>query len=195
MSICSKIGHLAQEQRVLLRRTESHHLLDAGPVVPGPVEQHDLTLGGQVLDVALEVPLAPLPVGGRRQRGDPRDARAEVFGDALDRAALAGGVATLEDDDDPRTGGLDPLLQLHQFGLQPEQFGFVDVVGNLAARLLGRMPAPSASSLLTGASYVDDRYCAASSSSSSDSASSAGSTSTSLIASRSALMPKYSMPQ
>jgi hypothetical protein len=37
-------------------------------------------------------------------------------------------------------------------------------------------------------------YCAASSSSSSDSASSAGNISTSLIASRSALMPKYNVP-
>src|SRR6185312_5210560 len=38
-------------------------------------------------------------------------------------------------------------------------------------------------------------YCAASSSSSSDSRSSAGNISTSLMASRSALMPKYNMPQ
>src|SRR6185369_2208854 len=32
-------GRLPQEQRMLLRRTESHHLLDTRPVVPGPVEQ------------------------------------------------------------------------------------------------------------------------------------------------------------
>ena len=96
---------------------ESHHLLHSGAVVPGPVEQHDLTLGGQVGDIALVVPLAPLAVRRRGKRGDPGDARAQVLRDPLDRSALAGGVATLEDDHDAGTGLADPFLQLHQFRL------------------------------------------------------------------------------
>ena len=56
---------------------------------------------GQVLDVALEVPPGALPLGRRRERDDPRLARVEVLGDPLDRRALAGGVAPLEDEDDP----------------------------------------------------------------------------------------------
>ena len=63
---------LLQEAVVLLRRTEAHHLLHAGAVVPGAVEKHDLAFAGQVGDVALVVPLAALPLGGGRQRNDPR---------------------------------------------------------------------------------------------------------------------------
>ena len=64
---------LRQEPVVLLLGAEAHHSFDPGAVVPGPVEQHDLALRGQVLDVALEVPLAPLALGRAGQRGDPGD--------------------------------------------------------------------------------------------------------------------------
>src|SRR2546421_3094704 len=46
-------------------------------------------------------PLGAFPLGGRRQRRDPGDARVEVLGDPLDRAALARRVAALEDDHHP----------------------------------------------------------------------------------------------
>src|ERR1700739_4314667 len=97
---------------MLLRRTKSHDFLYAGAVVPGPVEQHDLCAGGQVGDVALEEPLATLPVRGRGQGCDADDAGAEVFGDPLDRAALAGGVAALENHDNASAGGAGALLGL-----------------------------------------------------------------------------------
>src|SRR6185369_7490866 len=114
-----------QEQRMLLRRTESHHLLDTRPVVPGPVEQDDLTPRRQVRDIALVVPLPALPLGGCRQRGYPRDARAQIFGDALDGPALARGVATFKDDHDPGPGFPGPFLEPHEFGLKAEKFGSV----------------------------------------------------------------------
>ena len=50
---------------------EAHHPFDAGAVVPGPVEQHDLPGRRQVGDVALEVPLALLGLGRLGQRHDP----------------------------------------------------------------------------------------------------------------------------
>jgi hypothetical protein len=88
----------AHEDRVLLVGAEAHDALDAGPVVPGAVEQTISPNVGQVLDVALEV---PLPLGRRRlgQRDHPRRPRVQVLGEPLDRAALAGGVAALEDHD------------------------------------------------------------------------------------------------
>ena len=55
--------------------------------------------GGQMGDVALEVPLADFAFGRRAQGHHAHDARVERFGDALDGAALAGRVATLEDGD------------------------------------------------------------------------------------------------
>ena len=64
-------------------------------------------------------------------------AGAEVFGDPFDRAALARGVAALENHHHAGAGMPHPLLQLHEFGLQPEQFGFVDFVGDLGLRAGG----------------------------------------------------------
>ena len=52
---------------------------------------------GQVGHVALEVPLAALDVGGGRQCDGAGVAVVEVLGQCLDGAALAGGVAALEE--------------------------------------------------------------------------------------------------
>ena len=57
---------------------------------------------------------------------DPGEPGVEVLGDPLDGAALAGGVAALEDDDDALLLGPDPLLDLDQLDLEPEQLGLVD---------------------------------------------------------------------
>ena len=135
MSICSKIGHCRRNRACSCGRAEPHHPFHAGPVVPGAVEQHDLALGRQMLDIALEIPLAAFALAGSRQCGDAHRTGAEVLGDPLDGPALARGVTTFEDHHDPRAGGLDPLLQLDEFGLQPEQLGLVDVVRNLRGRL------------------------------------------------------------
>src|SRR5205823_13801702 len=106
---------------MLFGRAESKDLLDAGSVVPASIEQDDLAGGRQRLDVALEVPLRPLAVARFRQRDDPGRPRVQVLGDPLDRAALPGGVAPLEDHDDARARRLDPLLHLHELLLQAEQ--------------------------------------------------------------------------
>ena len=108
----------AHELLVLLLGAEPHDALDAGAVVPGAVEQDDLAGGGQVGDVALEVPLRALALGRGGQGGDPPAARARALGDALDHAALAGGVAALEEDDDLEALGLHVLLQEDELALQ-----------------------------------------------------------------------------
>jgi hypothetical protein len=103
---------------VLFGVAEAHHPLDSGTVVPRPVEQHDLARGREVVDVALEVPLGALAVGGFLQRDDAGAARVEVLHEPFDGSALARGVAALEDYDMPAAVGLAPLLQLQQFDLQ-----------------------------------------------------------------------------
>ena len=117
-SIRSNSGHRAQELPVLGIGAEAHHPLDAGAVVPGAVEEHDLPGRGQVGDVALEVPLRPLALGRRGQRDDAAEARVERVDDALDRPALAGGVAALEDDDEPVAALADPVEHLHELELE-----------------------------------------------------------------------------
>ena len=116
---------------MLLIGAEPHDPLDAGAVVPAPVEQDHLARGGQVRHVALEVPLGLLALGGRGQGDDPADARAQVLGDALDHAALAGRVPSLEDDHDLEPFVLDPLQHLHKLDLEPEQLRLVALVPDL----------------------------------------------------------------
>ena len=69
-------------------------------------------------DVPLEVPLRLLPVGRLLEGHDPGAAGVEVLGEAPDRAALAGRVAALEDDDQATASGLDVALELEQLDLQ-----------------------------------------------------------------------------
>src|SRR6516225_3604040 len=101
---------------------ETHHIFDAGAVVPAAVEDDDFSCGREMFDVTLHEYLGLLPVGWRRQRDDAEDPRADTSGDRLDRAALASGVAALEDDDDAQPLGLHPVLQMAELDLQLVQF-------------------------------------------------------------------------
>ena len=112
----------------LVLGAEAHHPLDARAVVPAAVEDHDLAGRRQLRDVALHVDLGLLAVGRRRQRDDAEDARADPLGEPLDHAALAGGVAAFEDDDDPRARGLHPGLQVCDLDLQAGDLLFVGLV-------------------------------------------------------------------
>ena len=107
-----------QELLVFLVGAETHDLLDAGAVVPAPVEQDDLALGGQLRDVALEVPLAALALGRGAEGDDAADSGVEALGDSLDDAALAGGIAAFEDDADLQALDPHPFLELDQFELK-----------------------------------------------------------------------------
>ncbi len=69
-------------------------------------------------DVALEVPLPLLDLGRLLERHHARRARVQVLHEALDRAALAGRVAALEQHDDLLPRLLDPVLHLQQLDLQ-----------------------------------------------------------------------------
>src|SRR5688572_14006509 len=96
-------------------------MLYAGAVVPAAVEQHDLAGRREVWHIALEVPLRTLAVVRCRERHDAAYARIEPLGDALDGTTLAGSVTTFEQDDDLLARGHHPILQLHEFRLEPEQ--------------------------------------------------------------------------
>ena len=131
-----ELGAGAQELPVLVVGAEAHHALDAGAVVPGPVEQDHLARGRQVGDVALEVPLRPSRRRSGRGRATIRATRGlSALGDALDRPALAGGVAALEDHRRPGARGPDLLLLLDQLDLEPRELLLVVVEVDLARGL------------------------------------------------------------
>lgn len=108
---------LLQKVLDLIFAAEPHRALHPGTVIPGPVEEHDLPGGRKVFDVALVIPLGGFALGRLFQGDDACPTRVQVFGEALDRAAFAGRVASLEDDHQPSIVRLEPLLQLEQFDL------------------------------------------------------------------------------
>lgn len=69
-------------------------------------------------DVALEVPLCPLPIGRRGERNDSNEAWVQQSRHPLAKTALAGCIPTLEQDNHPQTAMPDPLLELEQVYLE-----------------------------------------------------------------------------
>jgi hypothetical protein len=110
----------------------AHHALDAGAVVPRAVEQHDVTCGREVRDVALEVPLPALGLGRLGQRDEVALAWIEVLADRVDRPALAGAVAPFEQHHDARAGDARPAREADQLALHGPERGLVVLAVELA---------------------------------------------------------------
>ena len=117
-------GRELQEPLVLFVAAEAHHAFDARPIVPGAIEQDDLTGGREMSHVALDIDLALLAARRRRQCHVLEHARAATLHDPGDHPALAGGVAALEHDDDAGALGYRPGLEPGQLDLELSQFLF-----------------------------------------------------------------------
>ena len=111
-----------QKFEILSLGTEPHDMLDARPVVPTSVEQDQLAGCRETHYVALEVSLSFFALRWRSQCDYAAHARVQSLCDALDGAALGGGISALKKDHDLKAFVADPLLQLHQFDLQAAQF-------------------------------------------------------------------------
>jgi hypothetical protein len=133
---------LAEEPLVLVVGAEPHDPFHPGPVVPAPVEEGHLAGRGQLAHVALEVPLAPLPVGRRGQGHDATGPRAQVLRHPLDGAPLAGRVAPLEQDHHPGAALADPLGHGGQFALEPEELLLVEPLRNYLGHRSSPLPPP-----------------------------------------------------
>ena len=138
--VALKLWGLAHELGVFGVRAKAHHPLHTGAVVPAAVKHHDLALRGQVLHIALEVPLATLGFSGLLQRHHTRTAGVQVLHEALDGAALACSIATLKQDHHALPSLLDPGLQLEQFDLQTK---LLTLVGGAAQQVAVRVCAPA----------------------------------------------------
>ena len=101
-----------------------------------PVEEDDLARRWQMRDVPLEVPLRLFPARRLGQCGHAADAGIEPRDDAGDGAALAGGVAALEDDHHLPAMFDHPFLELGQLDLQAGQFLFVVFLFKFLLRFL-----------------------------------------------------------
>jgi hypothetical protein len=74
-----------------------------------------------VRHVALEIPLAALPLGRRGQGDRPAGARIEPLAHPFDHAALAGRVAAFEQHDHLELVMHHPVLQRYELALQAQQ--------------------------------------------------------------------------
>src|SRR6266850_4084375 len=110
---------------VFLLRAETHHVLDAGAVVPTAIENHDLTSSWQVRHVPLEIDHRFLTVGRRRQRDRTKYARADTLGDSFDRPTLTRSIPSFENHDDAEPLVFDPFLNLTKAFLKLAQFIFI----------------------------------------------------------------------
>src|SRR6185295_12893303 len=79
---------------IVVLAAETHDVLDASAIVPTAVEDDDLTGGGEVRQIALQVDLTLLAIGRRGQRHGAKHPRAHPLGDRFDHAPFAGGVAS-----------------------------------------------------------------------------------------------------
>src|SRR5699024_12793613 len=111
---------------------EADDTCDAGAVVLGAVEEHDLAAGREVLGVALYVRAGGLALGWLLQGDGAGTTGVEMLVEARDGATLTGGVATLEEDDVLLAGVLGPVLPLQKLALE----GALDVLVLIAAHAL-----------------------------------------------------------
>ena len=114
-----------QKSLVLLVRTETHDVFNAGTVVPTAVENDDLPGSRKVLHVALDIHLAFFSVGRSRKCDESENPRADAFCDCPDGAALARGIAPFKDNNDPKPFIFDPILEFTELCLQTTQLCFV----------------------------------------------------------------------
>src|SRR5580693_8825633 len=110
-----------------------HHVFDARPVVPAAVENDDLTSGGKMRNITLNIHLAFFAVARRRQGDNSKNARADPFADGLDCPAFASRVSPLKYDNDSCSFGLHPILKPAKLDLKLAQMLLIF----LALHLLG----------------------------------------------------------
>ena len=118
----STIGESSRNRSYCSLRAETHHVLDAGAVVPTAVENHDFAGCREVRHVPLKVDLRFLAVGRRRQRDQPKHTRADTLGDGFDRPTLTRSIPSFEKNDNTESLVLDPLLKLTELCLKVAQF-------------------------------------------------------------------------
>src|SRR6516165_5949570 len=108
---------LTKKAFVFLVGAKPHDVLDAGPVVPTPVEHDHFLRRWKMRHVSLEVPGRAIMIRRLAESDNAGLAWAQMLNDALDRAVLSAGIPTLKNDQDLMAVLDDVPLHLDEFVL------------------------------------------------------------------------------
>ena len=130
---------LAHKQQIFIRFAEAHYPLHACTVVPRTVEEHNFARCRQVLDIALEIPLAALRFSGLFQSHHPRTTRIQMFHITLNRTTFTRRITTFKQAHNTLAGFFHPALHFQQLNLQQSLFFFILTAAHArTVRIVGR---------------------------------------------------------
>src|SRR5262249_61004495 len=98
---------------------KAHNALDSGAIVPAAVEDHDLSAGRQMGQIALNVHLGFFAIGWGGEGDHPEYPWTDPLRDRLDDAALARAISTFKNDANLLAPGPAPFLKLNNLSLHP----------------------------------------------------------------------------
>src|SRR5262249_27180872 len=104
---------------------KAHNALDSGTIVPAAVEDHDLSAGRQVGQIALNVHLGFFAIGWGGEGDHPEYPWTYPLRDRLDDAALARTLSTFKDDADLLSPVPDPFFKINQLAVHLSQSALV----------------------------------------------------------------------
>ena len=123
---------------MLLFGTKAHHVFHPCAVVPTSIKNHDLARGGQMRHVTLHVHLSFFAVRRSGESDNAKHPRAHALGNRANRTALSRAITPLEEDDDPKSLGLHPVLELAQLRLELAELLFILLAPELRFSVLCR---------------------------------------------------------
>ena len=134
-----KFRCLAHKQQIFIRFAEAHYPLHARAVVPRTVEEHNFACRRQILNIALEIPLAAFRFSRLFQSHHPRATRIQMFHITLNRTALTRRITAFKQAHNTLAGFFHPALHFQQLNLQQFLFFFILTAAHARTiRIVGR---------------------------------------------------------
>ena len=110
---------------MLILRAEAHDRFDPAAVVPGAVKQNDLACAWEMIGITLKIPLRLFGIGRFFKSDHAGAPRVEMFGDAFDGTAFAGGITPFKDHQQFEPFHLNVILQFQELDLQGSKLLFI----------------------------------------------------------------------
>ena len=118
---------------------ETHYPFHARAVVPRTVKKHNFARRRQILNIALEIPLAAFRFSRLFQSHHPRTTRIQMFHITLNRTTFTRRITTFKQAHNTLAGFFHPALHFQQLDLQQFLFFFILTAAHArTVRIVGR---------------------------------------------------------